>query len=257
MKLRPSVLMYHGFADGVREYDPFAMFVSADALEAQLTFLLRSGRRPLDLDAYIATRQRPRRPSRSFLITIDDGFESVADIAAPILRRFGVPAVLFVPPAKIGGHSDWMTELPDEPILTAERLRDLRASGVELGVHGLDHRDLVGLDDRELRRQTVEARDLMADMTGIRPRSFAYPRGAHDERARAAVRGAGFDVAFTVFGGRGDHAVPRIDIAAVDTMRTVRMKMVPGYRSIWRAAGHAPTARRLARRLVTRSAGSS
>lgn len=246
----PRVLMYHGFCDRPRDHDPFSLFVTADAFRHQLEYLLASGRRPLDLTAYLQTRQSGRSPVGSFLVTIDDGFCSVADIAAPLLSSAGVPAVLFVPPARIGGTSAWMPEMPDEPILTADQLRGLAQHGIELGVHGLDHLDVVGLSDAELHRHVVESRELLSDLTGVRARSFAYPRGRHDQRAAAAVRGAGYEVAFAVFSGRGPFAIPRIDITAVDSLTTVRLKLVPGYRQAWRMAGHFPAARRFARRAV-------
>ena len=35
-------------------------------------------------------------PRRSLLITFDDGYRSFVDIALPVLRRLGLPSVLFV-----------------------------------------------------------------------------------------------------------------------------------------------------------------
>ena len=37
-----------------------------------------------------------RLPSRALLITFDDGYRSVLDVAAPLLRRHGLPSVFFV-----------------------------------------------------------------------------------------------------------------------------------------------------------------
>ncbi len=37
-----------------------------------------------------------RLPSRALLITFDDGYRSFVESALPVLRRFGLPSVLFV-----------------------------------------------------------------------------------------------------------------------------------------------------------------
>lgn len=241
-------LMYHAFCTEPPAYDPFSLFVTVDRFREQLAYLRKAGWRPLDVGTYLAGG---RRQHRSFLLTIDDGLESVADLAAPILRDAGVPAVLFVPPALIGAHSSWMSEMPDAPIMSADALRSMAEYGIELGVHGLDHTDLAGLSDDELRRHTVDARDMLADLTGVRSRVFAYPRGVFDARAVEAVRLAGYDAAFSVFTGRGPFAIPRIDVNGGDTETTFRLKLIPGYRAVWHGVGSVPAARRLARRAVT------
>jgi peptidoglycan/xylan/chitin deacetylase (PgdA/CDA1 family) len=250
----PVALLYHGFAHRPPVHDPHALLVTAGAFRAQLRALIDGGWRPLDLDGYLAAR-RHRRLTREFLVTIDDGYRSVADLALPILTELRVPAILFVPPAKVGGTSDWMREMPDEPLLDADGLRDVSTAGIELGVHGLDHRDLVSASDDELRRQVVDAREILADVTGVRARAFAYPWGAWDERARRAVEAAGYEVGFAVDRHGGDAAVARVPVTGVDSLGIFRLKLLPGYRTAWHVAGRAPTLRHAGRRVVQHLTG--
>src|SRR5688500_17357750 len=105
---KPLVLMYHGFGDRSRDEDPQNLFVTADSFEAQLRSLLRRGRRPLSHDGFVDGLDRGHWPRRSFLVTIDDGYVSTLEVAAPILARLGVPAVLFCLPGLLGGCSQWM-----------------------------------------------------------------------------------------------------------------------------------------------------
>jgi peptidoglycan/xylan/chitin deacetylase (PgdA/CDA1 family) len=247
----PVALLYHGFATEPREDDPNALMVTAEAFRAQLGALIDGGWRPLDLDGYRAALSAPRL-AREFLVTIDDGFQSVADVAVPILAELRVPAILFVPPAKIGGTSDWMPELADERLLDADGLRAVAAAGVDLGVHGLDHRDLVDVSDAELHRQIVDARDVLADMTGVRARSFAYPRGEWDDRARRAVEAAGYEVGFSVSRDGGNAAIARVPVTAKDSLGVFRLKLLPGYPALWRLAGRAPAVRHAGRVAVAR-----
>jgi len=245
----PVALMYHGFAAEKPAHDPFNLIVTEDRFAEQLRLIVRHRFVPTNLDGYLQARRTPVR-RRRVLVTIDDGFQSVADIAAPMLAEAGIPALLFVPPGRLGTTSTWMAEFADEPIMDVEYLRRMPAFGIEVGVHGWDHGLLPGLSDAELRRNTVEARTRLADLLGTPPRSFAYPEGRFDDRVVEAVRAAGYEVAFSVFDDAGQFAISRVDVNATDTGATFRIKLVPGYRRLWRAAGHASGVRRAIRRLA-------
>lgn len=251
----PVALMYHGFSRGRRADDPENLFVDAGRFEAQLSDLLERGWQPLDLDAHLAWRRTGRRPAhRSFLVTIDDGYTSVLDLALPVLERLDVPAVLYVPAELVGRTAQWLPHPAEEPLLDAEALRHLEQHPlVEIGVHGADHSDLREAGADELRRQVGDARARLQDHLAAPARSFAYPFGGHDAASRAAVAGAGFDVAFSVFDDAGDHAVSRIDVNAVDTRSSFRLKTgLPGYRRAWRALAGSGFVRRQVRALSTR-----
>ena len=237
------MLMYHGF--GTPPEDPYDLFVSEPALREQLQHLRRNRWRPLDLDGWLASRG-----GREYLVTIDDGFTSVATVGAPVLASRGIPSLLFVPPALLGGTTSYLEESPDERILDADALRELPATGMEIGVHGLDHTSMTGLSDAELRRHTREAREAVADVVGVVPRAFAYPFGWWDARAAKAVEAAGYDVAFSVYDDAGRYAISRVDVKPGDTLTALRVKLIPGYRRIWRAAGAVKPLRRALRTLA-------
>lgn len=250
---RPTALMYHGFSDGYRHDDPYHLVVSRQNLQAQLDLLRSRSWEALDLDGYLAALDRRGLSHRSFLVTIDDALQSVADHGAPVLAQAGVPAVLFAPAGLLGGTTRWLDLQPDEPILSAGGLRELHRDGMEIGVHGWDHADLRGMDDRTLRRNTAEARAAVADVTGELPRAFAYPFGSWDPRAIRAVADAGYDVAFSVYEDVGRHAVSRVDVKPDDSLTAVRLKLVPRYRALWRAVGVVKPVRRLLRRTAQRA----
>ena len=60
-----------------------------------------------------AVARRRVLPPRSIMITFDDGYREVADVAWPILLRLGIPALLFVPTAYPDGpeRSFWWDRL--------------------------------------------------------------------------------------------------------------------------------------------------
>ena len=251
IRRRPVVLMYHGFCLKPRSDDEFNLFVTVDALRAQLAELARRGWHAIALDEYLAICRgsRPMQPG-TFLLTIDDGYRSVLELGWPVLRAAGIRPVLFIPPDRVGGGAAWMDARAGEALLTWEQLRRLADEGVELGVHGLDHSVLTGHSAADLHRHTVDAREQLEHHTGRRARAFAYPEGRWDEAARDAVIAAGYEVGFSVHDGQDRWTVARLDVTARDTPTSFRLKLVPGYRTWWRAAGRLRGLRPLVNRLA-------
>ncbi|MFF9275494.1 polysaccharide deacetylase family protein [Streptomyces griseosporeus] len=235
----PLVLMYHAVGTRTAAHDPHNLFVPPENLRRQFRSLLDHGWTFLTLDEYV----RGGAPRRSVLLTFDDGYRSFLEEGLPVLRELGVPATVFVLSGLLGGRSRWMPEMPDEPLVDADGVRELAAAGLDVECHGWDHPRLPGADAETLTRNVVHAADVLAGLTGRRPRAYAYPYGDHDLAARRAVAAAGFDVAFSVHEGDGRFAVPRVDITSIDTDVTFRLKTWRSYPALRRLSGHAPAVR--------------
>lgn len=244
------VLLYHGFGSRPAANDPHNLFVPIESVRMQLRRLISSGRCPLTLDEWIAGLANRSWPSGSFLVTIDDGYTSTLEQAAPMLAEEGVPAVVFMPSGRVGGASDWMPTMPGERLLTDGELRQLSAYGIEVGSHGVDHIDLRGLPLPELERQVCESADQLAEIVGYRPRVFSYPFGWYDDAAVAAVARGGYEGAFTIKSAFHRLTVPRIDVNAVDTLRTFAMKISPWWTTAQTLASRLPRLRRAVHQAV-------
>ncbi len=239
--------MYHYFGEAPGAADPERLFVSRRMFVAQLDHLRQRGWQALTLDEYLAALDGAPTPRRSYLLTIDDGHESVVSIAAPVLAAAGIPSVLFVCPGLLGDRARWAECYPRERLAPADALRTLPDLGMELGVHSWDHIRMSALDDHALDRQVRHAREALESVTGVRPRAFAYPFGTHDLAARAAVADAGFDVAFAVAREHGRFAADRIFVQSTDSLLAFRCKLSTGYRLVSRAGGRAWRLRHRAR----------
>jgi peptidoglycan/xylan/chitin deacetylase (PgdA/CDA1 family) len=229
--------MYHNFGDA--PVDPERLFVGERKLAAQLEHLRRHGWKALDLDEYLAALGGAPTPRRSYLVTIDDGHESVPRVGAPMLGAAGVPSVLFVCPGLLGDRARWARDYPDEKLAGARELRTVLGQGMELGVHGWDHTRMAGMDAATLRRHVADARSELEAATGVRARAFAYPYGTHDEAARAAVASAGYSTAFAVARENGTFAVDRVFVQSTDSLWMFRFKLSLAYRLISRVGGRA------------------
>src|SRR3979409_67922 len=90
------VLCYHA----VSERWPAALSVTPAAFEEQLEVLVRRGYAGGTFESVVS--EPPAE--RTLVVTFDDGFASVGTLAAPILRRLGLPGSVYV-----------VTDHPDEP----------------------------------------------------------------------------------------------------------------------------------------------
>jgi len=106
---RALILMYHRVAE-VRS-DPWSLCVSPQHFAEQLEILQETAR-PLSLRQLTDGLHRGGIPSRSVVITFDDGYVDNLQHAAPLLERFDAPATVFIAAGCLGWDREfWWDEL--------------------------------------------------------------------------------------------------------------------------------------------------
>src|SRR5581483_8694244 len=145
-----AILMYHAFDSGGQTRSRYV--VPIRAFEQQLRRV--AARRPvLALEELAELRRRHElAPAGAVVITIDDGYEDNLQLAAPSLRRFGVPATVFAVSGRIGQAADWdgAGELAGRPLLGRDGLRTLARAGVTIGAHTSPQPRLPDLDPEQV-----------------------------------------------------------------------------------------------------------
>lgn len=244
----PTILMYHGVDHVPAHLDPANMFVHPDHFAEQMDLLASSGYTVVGEDALVAWQHGASLPRKSIVITFDDGYRSIMANAVPVLRKHGFPSTCYVSAGLLNSGDDDLPHpaygLVDEPGVV-----ELADAGVAIGCHGWDHSTLRGADPADLTRATATARQVLTEITGTAPSTFAYPYGHHDDAALAAVRHAGYDVGLATYDGRGRWALPRVDVNATDTIRTFRLKLNRAFPNLRRLMGGVPAVRRGAHHL--------
>jgi peptidoglycan/xylan/chitin deacetylase (PgdA/CDA1 family) len=180
--LQVPVLMYHRIVPAAEAGNSIpGLVVAPEIFSAQLDALQKGGwhtitmaRLATDLQAHI------KPPPKTFVITIDDGWDDGYTYALPVLAKHGFVATYFV----IAGRID----APD--FLSSAHLRTLIGAGDEIGDHTMDH-DLAGQTADKLKYEIDAAAARIAQVTGVWPESLAYPSGGVDTAAAAAVAACG------------------------------------------------------------------
>jgi glycosyltransferase involved in cell wall biosynthesis len=224
------VLMYHGFSDS-GERDRYLMPKRSFARQMRLLAALRYRVIPFE-ELASALRHGEPPPHRTVVITIDDGYRDNLEIAQPILRRHGFPAIVFLVSAMLGGKSEWSERGASawRPLLTAEEVKAMQADAMRFGGHTRTHSRLPEVAEDRIDEEVRGCREELERLLGEPVEAFAYPYGGYDERAAAAVERAGFAAACTVepqlAGPGGDPMeIPRIEVRGSDSALTFLRKL--------------------------------
>jgi peptidoglycan/xylan/chitin deacetylase (PgdA/CDA1 family) len=197
------VLGYHRFVEKVRR--PDTEITPAD-FEAQMKTLKAKGIEVISLADFAAWRRGEKSiPPASAIIAIDDGYRQAYDVAWPILKQLGYPFAVFIytdyvrgGPKSGGGSMSW------------EQLAELRDAGVEIESHTISHADLThrktapnGQDyETWLWKELAGSKALLEQKLGIKVTAVALPYGRSNETVREVAARAGYEMIFTVNGGK-------------------------------------------------------
>ena len=194
------VLTYHRFAENCDS--PLCM--PAATFELQMQYLKKNGYHAITAEQLLAFLEyRQRVPEKSVLITMDDGYRSVYEIAYPILKKYGFTATLFIYTSFVGASP---------MAITWEQLKEMKKSGFTIGSHSIYHSDLTRLKVGETEQQYLArikeeiygSKKIIDQKLGQNTYIFAYPFGYYDQRSIQIAREAGYKIAMSV--KRGGNA---------------------------------------------------
>jgi peptidoglycan/xylan/chitin deacetylase (PgdA/CDA1 family) len=215
--------MYHS-VDDCRD-DPYRVTVTPRRFERQLRWLSDRGLRGVGMGELL--RAHAAGQARHLVgLTFDDGYDDFRRHALPLLLARGHAATVFVLPGRLGGGNAWDALGPRKRLLDAAGVREAAAAGMEIGSHGLLHRDLTAVPAEAVAAEVRGSRSRLEELTGVPPAGFCYPYGAVDAAVRRAVRDAGYEYACAVHPGpqAGLYALPRTYAGQADTGPRLRAK---------------------------------
>lgn len=123
----------------------------------------------------------PRGPS--LLITFDDGYRDNLTMVSPLLEKEGVSAALFA--------ASGLIRAPRSTFLNEAELSLLARMPLwSIGAHTELHQSLYAMSNDDIERELEDSAHWIKQVVGIRPYSFAYPRGKISPRVVAAARKA-------------------------------------------------------------------
>jgi peptidoglycan/xylan/chitin deacetylase (PgdA/CDA1 family) len=193
--------------------------------EAQLTALRDGGWQPVDLATFLrGLADLARLPERTALISFDDGYRSVREVALPFLERFGYPAVVFVPTDFVGRTNLFDLESePEERLCDWDDLRELERRGVSVQSHGASHRAFSSLTPAERASELDRSKAALEEQLAHTVELFAFPYG-DDAELPADLRAA---LARVGYRGACGYGGSPFSLPVKDPYRLERLAMGP------------------------------
>jgi peptidoglycan/xylan/chitin deacetylase (PgdA/CDA1 family) len=189
-----------------------------------LNYLHENGWQVIDLTAFLKGLAEPNSlPERAVLLTFDDGYRSMREVALPWLLRFGYPAVLFVPTDFIGGCNWFDDAEPEEALCDWDDLRELERCGVSVQSHSASHRWFSQLGLTEQEEELIRSKAALEAGLNKPVDVFSYPYGdvgANPQMIGRALKQFGYQAA-CLYGG------PPNPLPVTDPYRLTRLAMGP------------------------------
>lgn len=217
---QPVILTYHSIWPG-----------DASAFEWQVRYLARSV-------PVIFVDDALDRGSQGVAVTFDDALSNVFENALPILARYGVPTMVFVPTGFLGVAPGWI-DLARNPqraagtVVPADTLRALDRQLVRLGSHTVTHvkLDAVPLDTR--RTELGKSKKDLEAIVGAPVRVLSLPYGRWSESVLSDARREGYRWVLTNVPVNSHPGfaplVGRVDVSPRESKLEFRLKVAGAY----------------------------
>ncbi len=213
-----KVLMYHKITDDKKLWRSHWTYVSAEQFAKHLALLDSWGFTPITFNDYLLYKKGEiNLPKKSVIITFDDGYEGVYNIAFPKLKEFGWNAVLFVLGDRVIKSDFWDKKigLSESRLLNQEQVIQMYEAGFEIGSHSMRHSNLVSVPLRIARYEIIQSKENLQSLLKSRVRSFCYPYGLTNTTVKNLVEECGYDLACGVYTGPPKFWEDRYDIRRI------------------------------------------
>jgi peptidoglycan/xylan/chitin deacetylase (PgdA/CDA1 family) len=192
------VLMYHDVdpRPGQGEFRPYV--VDPGLFLEHLAAIHQAGYEALPISDLAEGHYGPR----VVYLTFDDAYETFHRTVLPALAEWDMSATVFAPTRFVGLVAGWIRS-PDDGarrVASWADLRDVVASGSEVGAHGHNHAALDLLRTDSIRAELTKSRQLLEDGLCVSVTTMAYPFGHSTATVRREARSAGYKIACAVAG---------------------------------------------------------
>ncbi|MBS1716762.1 MAG: polysaccharide deacetylase family protein [Armatimonadetes bacterium] len=207
--MRIPILCYHKV--GPEQEEGRFLNIEPERLASHARFFKRRGYRfvrAADLDF--------GSQGKTVCLTFDDAYTSTLTYGLQALQKEGVTATIYAVSSLIGKTSEWDGDRA-RPLADLKLLLSAQDAGFEIGNHSVSHPKFAELGQEDQARQITEAHEAFLSM-GLKPGSFCFPYGSHNQASGHAVEKAGYRIG-VILGTRiatekdNPRLLPRVPIA--------------------------------------------
>jgi len=193
-----TILTYHD----IREKPRSPMQITPQAFEEQMAYLKNNNFHVITLEDFFEfINLKHGLPEKSVVITFDDGWRSVYTRAYPVLKKYGLPATVFI-------YTDFISPY-NRGALNWKILKEMSENGIDVQVHSKTHKMGIPWKKRgeteedfrkRLEQELLLPKKLIKKHLGKDAKYIAYPYGQFSRALIKAARSYGYEGGLTVVG---------------------------------------------------------
>ncbi|MFT5466368.1 MAG: peptidoglycan/xylan/chitin deacetylase (PgdA/CDA1 family) [Verrucomicrobiales bacterium] len=204
-----SILGYHDFTE---TSSPTDMRIRVEKFRQQMQALKDNEIPVITMRDYLDWKKGEKMiPEKCVVITMDDGWVGVYNLAFPVLKEFGYPFSIYLYKEYVnrGGRS-----------MTYEQIREMMANGCEVGSHSVSHDFMARTKGRSaeqheawLREELGESLRFLREHFGedVLP-VFVYPYGNYNDQVLELAEEYGYELGLTVAPKKADHTLDDLKV---------------------------------------------
>lgn len=172
---------------------------------------------------------------KTIAVTLDDGFMDNYENAYPILKKYQIPATIYLTVGCIGKTNKWMVkhDFPERNMLKWGQIREMCNNGISFGAHTMTHPDLTALSEKEAFCEIQKSKGLIEKKLEKKVISFAYPYGLYNNKTIRLLEQCNFEFACSTRSGFNRKSTScfqlrRIEVYGTDSVWKLSQKITYG-----------------------------
>lgn len=191
----PPIAMYHSVKPDAEASDRLS--ITDKTFEKQMSFLSSHHYNVVSLEQLADYIEGGKSiPPKTVVLTFDDGNLNNYVYAYPVLKKYKLPAAMFIIINEVGR--------PQGDKMTWEQIKEMSDSGlISIGSHALGPEPLVNIKSQEeIKRQIFDSKKVLEKKLGKPTFAFSYPEGLFNPYIKQTVIDAGYKAAVGTKTGR-------------------------------------------------------
>jgi len=189
-----TILIYHKVGDNRTP----STNVSIETFKKQMQYLIENHYKIIPLKKLVNLIEKKKDlPKKCVVITFDDGYKSIFENAFPIIKRYKIPASVFIPTEAVEKH------YPD--YLTLRQIKIMQQCNIDFQSHSYSHPRFInppeGLTKEEyknwIKDDLQKSIEFFKKYLGYKPYAFAIPYGDYNETVIESAKKLGFKAILT------------------------------------------------------------
>ena len=201
--MKAFVLCYHCVKN---EANSYLRPTKVEDFDKQMQYLSQSYS-PISLETMAQHLQNGTAlPAKAIAVTFDDGYQDNYENAYPILKRYNIPATIFLTTDFIGTGEipawDKGCYAADEALMLSwQQVREMSDNDISFGSHTLTHPFLTKIPRAQVEKELHVSKDIIEQQIGKPVTTFAYPSGDFNSDIKQIVKEAGYSAAVSTIAG--------------------------------------------------------